>query len=261
MNKANPFIIYLFIHLQLWAHAHRQVFHCGVDTNNITESFNNVLRRRYLPLRQDTTIFALVQVLVEVVFPEQEIRYIQATIKQTSTYRRPRYHQPYYLSNLSHTAQSICLLNIERVKNIPKNNVTEQDPKGVYSILSSSAERSWTVNIPAGSCTCPTFQSSHLPCKHMFAIFHHYPKWSWDDLPSDLTNSSHMTLDQQAIAQVEDSTMIGTTDMNDHDNSEERLSSPGTPTTTGLLPSKTSEGKQLYRLQKALKKHLVTAEL
>ena len=75
-----------FLHAQLWAHAHRQVFHCGVDTNNITESFNHVLRQRYLPLRHDTTIFALVQILVEVVFPEQEIRYIQATIKQTAAY-------------------------------------------------------------------------------------------------------------------------------------------------------------------------------
>ena len=56
--------------MQLWAHYHRQVFHGQVDTNNITESFNNVLRQRYLPLRHDTTIFALVQVLVEIVFPE-----------------------------------------------------------------------------------------------------------------------------------------------------------------------------------------------
>lgn len=66
----NNLIVCIILIMQLWAHYHRQVFHGQVDTNNITESFNNVLRQRYLPLRHDTTIFALVQVLVEIVFPE-----------------------------------------------------------------------------------------------------------------------------------------------------------------------------------------------
>ena len=114
-----------FLHVQLWAHAHRQVFHCGVDTNNITESFNHILRQRYLPLRHDTTIFALVQILVEVVFPEQEIRYIQATIKQTAAYRKPKYELPQFLQEKPHTIQSICLMNIERAKAIPKSHVTQ----------------------------------------------------------------------------------------------------------------------------------------
>ena len=230
------------------------MFHCGVDTNNITESFNNVLRKRYLPLRQDTTIFALVQILVEVVFPEQEVRYIQATVKQTSAYRRPRYHLPNYLNNILHTAQSICLLNMERAKAIPRSHITQQELRGAYSLLSSSsAERSWTVNIPAGSCTCPSFLSSHLPCKHMFAVFHHYPKWTWDDLPKELTNSTHMTLDQQAIAEEENCTAICNARTNeDDDNSEGFLPSLTTSTATGLIPSKTSEGKQVYRLQKSI---------
>ena len=29
----------------------------------------------------------------------------------------------------------------------------------------------------------------------MFAIFHHYTQWSWDNLPKELTESVHMTLD------------------------------------------------------------------
>ena len=87
-----------------------------MDTNNITESFNNVLRKRYLSLRHDSTIFALVQVLVEVVFPDQESTYVQSTVKQLSTYRKPRYELPYFLEGKPHLIQSICLLNIERGK-------------------------------------------------------------------------------------------------------------------------------------------------
>ena len=60
--------------IQLWTHFHRQAFHGQVDTN-ITESFNDVLRHRYLPLQHDTTIlFTLVQGLLETEFPEQEVR-------------------------------------------------------------------------------------------------------------------------------------------------------------------------------------------
>ena len=110
---------------------------CGHQQHN--RSFNNVLQRRYLSLRQDTTIFSLVQTLVEVVFPQQEVWYMQATIKQTNAYRRPRYHLPNYLNNISHTAQSICLLNMERGKAIPKSHVTQQEPIGLYSLLSSSS--------------------------------------------------------------------------------------------------------------------------
>jgi len=67
-----------------------------VDTNNITESFNNVLRKSYLSLRHDTTIFAFVQVLIEIVFPEQEIRYVQSTVKQLNAYHKLRYEMPFF---------------------------------------------------------------------------------------------------------------------------------------------------------------------
>ena len=37
------------------------------------------------PLRQDTIVFVLVQILVEEVIPEQEVCYMQAKVKQTSS--------------------------------------------------------------------------------------------------------------------------------------------------------------------------------
>ena len=240
----------------MWAHAHRQGFHCGVDTNNITESFNHVLRQRYLPLRHDTTIFALVQILVEVVFPEQEIRYIQATIKQTAAYRRPRYELPDFLQEKPHTIQSICLMNIERAKAIPKSHVTQQESVGVSSLASSSSEseQTWTVDIPAGSCTCPSFLSAHIPCKHMFAVFYHYPQWSWDSLPKELTCSSHMTLDHQATSQMECDAEVRENESDDQD--RVHTCSSATPSTTGQLPRKLSDGKRVYRLQKSIEEAL-----
>ena len=86
----------------------------------------------------------------------------------------------------------------------------------------------------------------------MFAVFNNFPQWSWDDLPKKLTNSTHMTLDQQAIAQVENSTGSCSVEMSE----EVFPPSPATPTTTGLLPTKTTEGKQVYRLQKSIEESL-----
>ena len=41
------------------------------------------------------------------------------------------------------------------------------------------AVKTITVNLPEGSCECSQFQKSLIPCKHMFAIFSHFPSdWS-----------------------------------------------------------------------------------
>ena len=86
-------------------------FHSQVDTNNITESFNNVLWQRYFPLRHDTTVFAFVQVLTEVAFPEQESKYFQTLIQQTQAYCKPRYDIPSFLEGRPHKVRaSACLI-------------------------------------------------------------------------------------------------------------------------------------------------------
>lgn len=213
-----------------------------MDTNNITESFNNVLRRRYLPLRHDTTIFALVQILIEVAFPEQEMRYVQATIQQTKAYRRPRYQIPIYLEGRPHKVQSLCLLNIERGQSIPQNHLSEFE-SGKFDVASSGGNK-WTVIIHDGTCACPAFQSTNIPCKHFFAIFHHYPKWGWKDLPKTLTGSSHMILDD-----VTDVTEGITIDMDVDD-------PPTAHSQSQELPKSVTIGARIYRLQKQIEENL-----
>lgn len=45
----------------------------------------------------------------------------------------------------------------------------------------------------------PILGRNHLPCKHFFAIFRHYPEWGWKKLPQHYTNSSMLTLDEGII--------------------------------------------------------------
>lgn len=231
--------------MQLWSHSYRQNFHCGVNTNNITESFNNVFRKRYLPLRHDTTVLALVQILVEVVFPEQEMRYVQATVKQTTEYRTPKYPIPIYLLNRPHSVQGICLLNIERSKSIHIDRIIKQPEDGVFwvkKLLSteSSSDSKYVVSITEGDCTCPAFQTSKIPCKHMFAVFHHHQEWNWSKLPEALTEAPHITLDISV-----------TEKLREDDNMDEHSPNESPCTSTEIPPHKTT-GRKIYQLQKAI---------
>ena len=150
---------FLYINLQLWAHAYQQGFHCGIDTNNLTESFNNVLRRHYLSHQHDTIIDVLVQVLLEVAFPEQEVRYIQATIKQSGAYRKLRYEIHQFLQDRPQSVRSICLLNIQRGVSIPAGYITQQEPLtlGKFKVKRANTEGNdpWDVDICSGTCSCP----------------------------------------------------------------------------------------------------------
>lgn len=62
---------------------------CGVDTNNLTESFNNNVTYPWDMTPLSTPLFKLI--VLEVGFPEEEIWYIQATIKQAGAYCKQRY--------------------------------------------------------------------------------------------------------------------------------------------------------------------------
>ena len=97
----------------MWSHVFRQI-----DTDNFTESFNNVFRTRYQQLRYDTTIHSLVKLLVDVVFPEQERKYNIKTAMLTTHYRQPRHQLPEFLLGRPHQVQATCISNMEKAKEI-----------------------------------------------------------------------------------------------------------------------------------------------
>ena len=158
---------------------------------------------------------------------------------------------PDFLRERPHIVQGMCLANIDRGMALPKCDIKEWST-GVFSVMKSSSTQDtcsnpWTVNIPDGICSCPSFQSSHIPCKHMFAIFHHYPRWSWDDLLTTLTNSSHLTLDHTTSTQVQyklTPQVYNEAGMfQDVDEASISLESSSTPEPTTPLPIRTSKWK------------------
>ena len=50
-------------------------------------------------------------------------------------------------------------------------------------------------------CTCRDWLKFHLPCKHFFAIFHHFPDWNWEKIPKHYLTSVYLSADSEAIAE------------------------------------------------------------
>ena len=119
----------------------------GVDTDNLTEAFNNVLRSRYLGHRADTTVYSLVQVLVDVVFPKQTKEYTTAVTQATETYRVPRYPLPeYFIRNRPPKVQAAVLRQINLAKRYHKDDIIDEG-EGSYTVADDKYNR---VDIPRG---------------------------------------------------------------------------------------------------------------
>jgi len=179
---------------------YRQSFHAEIDTDNLTEAFNHTLSSRYLQLRQDTSVTDLCEVLLNIVFPEQQQEYTIAVAQQTEGYRKPRYEIPSYLIDRPRNVQPACLTNISKAKQLASSDTTT-DGNGVFTL--NSTDKSYLINIPGGCCECPYFIKTKIPCKHMFAVFALFSdQWSWYDLPSQLTDSTYMTLETSLLEQT-----------------------------------------------------------
>ena len=207
------------------------------------EAFNNAFRSRYLKLRHDKTVFSLVQVLTDIVFPEQAREYTIAVAQQTNAYRVSRYSFPDFLQDRPHLVQAECLANIQGANKYEKNDI-KSEGDGKFHITErrgDKAVKTVLVNIPGGICGCSYFQKSLIPCKHMFAIFTHFPSdWSWKNFPPSLTESSYMTLDiavlhSDEVTEVLDDSNLEQTTVEERDTSNETPDPPAKQTNAHQL--------------------------
>ena len=51
-------------------------------------------------------------------------------------------------------------------------------------------------------CWCLDFAKSHLPCKHVLAIFSHFPELGWDTLCKSYINQPCFNLDFDVLRQI-----------------------------------------------------------
>ena len=158
-------------------------------------SFSHVLRQRYLLLRHDTTIFALVQILTEVAFPDQEIKYNRSILSQTQFYQKPRYQVPSY----DHTKFTVSVCSTWRELNPSQSHAYLKWTKERFKPCQKMTNHGEFL-FPLEPLHAQNLSSQTFPANTFLQSSVISPKWSWNDLPKSLTESSHMILDDISMA-------------------------------------------------------------
>ncbi len=114
-------------------------------------------------------VFELVQILVNIVFPEQESNYIVAVAQQMEAYRKPRYNIPDFLIDRPQCVQAACLANMSGAKEFLLADVAVQG-EGKFTITKKQGTNSkkYFVDILGGNCSC-----YHASIYFLYSIYFH----------------------------------------------------------------------------------------
>lgn len=151
--------------------------------------------------KKSLDLSTLITILVDGFLPETYQKYLYLNYKQSTTYRSYKDFIPEYLHGRPRATILHCL---DRKANSAKYSDEDvmAESRGVFSV-SGSGDKRYIVNFGCEksmpSCTCPDWNSWHLPCKHMFAIFRLFPEWNWYKLPTTYLESPYLTADNEAL--------------------------------------------------------------
>lgn len=110
---------------------------------------------------------------------------------------------PHYLHDRPRHIVQHCLEKTDLAKSIPFLVILKGE--GQFEVHSQTAMLGVWYKVTFGghdatpSCTCKEWQRTHLPCKHMFAIFRHKPDWSFENLSEAYRTSPFFILDEDLI--------------------------------------------------------------
>lgn len=99
---------------------------------------------------------------------------------------------PKYLQNRPQDIIKHCLNHIALADSVTDDSVVQSDC-GVFTIKSS--HKKIKVNLAAPSCECFTWQTTHYPCKHMFAVSRIFSI----SLPADYLNNPWFVIDDDFL--------------------------------------------------------------
>ena len=170
-----------------------------VSTNNGVEALNKVLKHNYLKYFCDRSVTGLISMLVKTFLPDRYKQYIKINHKMTDQYSKYTEYTPDYLKD--RPLEFIKHMEDRKTKGsvIPKSDITfiSSDKFLVKSQLDGT--QSYEVDLSVPKCGCHDFFRTNWPCKHMHAIFTHYPKSGWDSLREGYKNSPFLTVDLEVL--------------------------------------------------------------
>lgn len=118
-------------------------------------------------------------------------------------YRKYTPEVPHFLHNRPRNFLDHCIKRLPpQVDIITESNIChDSNSEGIFNVTSPESGQEYMVilNGSMPTCSCPDFQSTHWPCKHMLAIFSLYPAFGWDFLSPDYTGNVYFKIDSEFI--------------------------------------------------------------
>ena len=128
-------------------------------------------------------------------------RYIEYNARSLDCVKAYHSSIPSFLKNKPRMLVDHCLKRIPpHVQPIPEENI-QQKSAGKFQLKSVDSANTYDIDLcsPCPCCSCYDWQRYHLPCKHMLAVFHHFPSWDWEFLPSEYRDAPHFNLDLEIL--------------------------------------------------------------
>ena len=188
---------------QRWARAYRDdCYHAAVDTNNGVEAMNRTLKYNYLPKGKNITLSHLVTILIEEFLPEMLQKYQKQNFAMSESYRSYNEFVPKYLQGRPKAVILHCLARIRKAEKFTRESVQQINNSGHFTVKSSSGKQhtvKFTTDDHMPECTCKDWTRWHIPCKHFFTIFTHFPHWGWTNLPKEYLENEYLCADSAIL--------------------------------------------------------------
>ena len=185
--------------LQIWAHAFRDSqYYAAVDTNNGTESLNKALKYSYLPRRKSLTLSGIANLLIDRFLPDMWQKYIFHNYKLSEDYRAYSENIPDYLKGRPRSVIFHCLERKAKCHKFTEEDIKVLEQGGKFEVFKGDGGMHMVdFNVP--ECSCKDWAKYHIPCKHFFAVFEHYPDWGWFKLPQHFQGSCYLSADTKSV--------------------------------------------------------------
>ena len=163
-----------------------------------------MLKYSYLPKQKHMTLSHIISKITNEFLPALHYKYVFKNFKQSELYHsynpsivpdflqgRPKYTILHCLHRQASSNKFASSDVVQTNPNLPKFEV--KGAKGTHIV-------DFGIGSGEPACSCKDWIAHHVPCKHFFAVFNHYPEWGWDKLPSSYKNSPYLSLDNVTIS-------------------------------------------------------------
>lgn len=125
-------------------------------------------------------------------------RYVKNNVLSLEQSKSYSHHLPEFLKGKPKMFVEHCVKRMPpQVEFIDHYQVEKQQSSDSLKFTVSNYTIDYDLQIP--HCSCPDFSKYHWPCKHVLAIFHHYPEHGWDSLHRAYQTQPCFNLDLEVL--------------------------------------------------------------